>query len=87
MEEKKTRGITGNIYGCDIRFNKMNQTTIWKIMNKMYEKRKEDDIQKQRDTILEIKEMDDEIFENAFNKLKSKCRKEYISFLIEKEMA
>ena len=38
-ETERRVKITGYIYEVPVKFNKINQTTIWKILNRLYENR------------------------------------------------
>ena len=42
---KETEGrvrITGHLYGIPVKFDKINQTTIWKTLNRLYDNRKDE---------------------------------------------
>ena len=42
---KETEGrvkITGHLYGIPVKFDKINQTTVWKTLNRLYDNRKDE---------------------------------------------
>ena len=44
---KETEGkvkITGHLYGVPVKFDKINQTTVWKTLNRLYDNRKNENL-------------------------------------------
>ena len=92
MEENKLndnrtraeRAITGELYGIPVKYNKINQTTIWKILNKIYNDRK---VEKNTNNVIEIvKKLKSEhpiAFAGAYKCLVAKCRMAYIDEVLE----
>ena len=78
------RAITGELYGIPVKYNKINQTTIWKILNKIYNDRK---IEKNTNNVIEIvKKLKSEhpiAFAGAYKCLVAKCRMAYIDDVLE----
>ena len=78
------RAITGELYGIPVKYNKINQTTIWKILNKIYNDRK---IEKNTNNVIEIvKKLKSEhptAFAGAYKCLVAKCRMAYIDEVLE----
>ena len=78
------RAITGELYGIPVKYNKVNQTTIWKILNKIYNDRK---IEKNANNVIEIvKKLKSEhptAFAGAYKCLVAKCRMAYIDEVLE----
>ena len=78
------RAITGELYGIPVKYNKINQTTIWKILNKIYNDRK---VEKNTNNVIEIvKKLKSEhptAFAGAYKCLVAKCRMAYIDEVLE----
>ena len=78
------RAITGELYGIPVKYNKINQTTIWKILNKIYNDRK---VEKNANNVIEIvKKLKSEhptAFAGAYKCLVAKCRMAYIDEVLE----
>ena len=78
------RAITGELYGIPVKYNKINQTTIWKILNKIYNDRK---VEKNKNNVIEIvKKLKSEhptAFAGAYKCLVAKCRMAYIDEVLE----
>ena len=78
------RAITGELYGIPVKYNKINQTTIWKILNKIYNDRK---VEKNTNNVIEIvKNLKSEhptAFAGAYKCLVAKCRMAYIDEVLE----
>ena len=82
LDDNRTRAeraITGELYGIPVKYNKINQTTIWKILNKIYNDRK---VEKNTNNVIEIvKKLKSEhptAFAGAYKCLVAKCRMAYI---------
>ena len=87
LDDNKTRAeraITGELYGIPVKYNKINQTTIWKILNKIYNDRK---VEKNTNNVIEIvKKLKSEhptAFAGAYKCLVAKCRMAYIDEVLE----
>ena len=87
LDDNRTRAeraITGELYGIPVKYNKINQTTIWKILNKIYNDRK---IEKNTNNVIEIvKKLKSEhptAFAGAYKCLVAKCRMAYIDEVLE----
>ena len=87
LDDNRTRAeraITGELYGIPVKYNKVNQTTIWKILNKIYNDRK---IEKNANNVIEIvKKLKSEhptAFAGAYKCLVAKCRMAYIDEVLE----
>ena len=87
LDDNRTRAeraITGELYGIPVKYNKINQTTIWKILNKIYNDRK---IEKNANNVIEIvKKLKSEhptAFAGAYKCLVAKCRMAYIDEVLE----
>ena len=87
LDDNRTRAeraITGELYGIPVKYNKINQTTIWKIMNKIYNDRK---VEKNTNNVIEIvKKLKSEhptAFAGAYKCLVAKCRMAYIDEVLE----
>ena len=78
------RAITGELYGIPVKYNKINQTTIWKILNKIYNDRQ---VEKNTNNVIEIvKKLKSEhptAFAGAYKCLVAKCRMAYIDEVLE----
>ena len=87
LDDNRTRAeraITGELYGIPVKYNKINQTTIWKILNKIYNDRK---VEKNTNNVIEIvKKLKSEhptAFAGAYQCLVAKCRMAYIDEVLE----
>ena len=87
LDDNRTRAeraITGELYGIPVKYNKINQTTIWKILNKIYNNRK---VEKNTNNVIEIvKKLKSEhptAFAGAYKCLVAKCRMAYIDEVLE----
>ena len=87
LDDNRTRAeraITGELYGIPVKYNKINQTTIWKILNKIYNDRK---VEKNTNNVIEIvKKLKSEhptAFAGAYKCLVAKCRMSYIDEVLE----
>ena len=87
LDDNRTRAeraITGELYGIPVKYNKINQTTIWKILNKIYNERK---VEKNTNNVIEIvKKLKSEhptAFAGAYKCLVAKCRMAYIDEVLE----
>ena len=87
LDDNRTRAeraITGELYGIPVKYNKVNQTTIWKILNKIYNDRK---VEKNANNVIEIvKKLKSEhptAFAGAYKCLVAKCRMAYIDEVLE----
>ena len=87
LDDNRTRAeraITGELYGIPVKYNKINQTTIWKILNKIYNDRK---VEKNTNNVIEIvKKLKSEhptAFAGAYKCLVAKCRMAYIDDVLE----
>lgn len=87
LDDNRTRAeraITGELYGIPVKYNKINQTTIWKILNKIYNDRK---VEKNTNNVIEIvKKLKSEhptAFAGAYKCLVAKCRMAYIDEVLE----
>ena len=87
LDDNRTRAeraITGELYGIPVKYNKINQTTIWKILNKIYNDRK---VEKNANNVIEIvKKLKLEhptAFAGAYKCLVAKCRMAYIDEVLE----
>ena len=78
--------ITGYLYDVPVKFNKINQTTIWKILNRLYENREnaEDEysLEDKKHLVKQLQELNEEVFAGAFRCLKSKVKQNYIEELM-----
>ena len=86
---KKTKRrvkITGYLYDVPVKFNKINQTTIWKTLNSLYENRENTEdkysLEDKKRLLKQIQELDEEVFAKAFRCLKSKVKQNYIEELM-----
>ena len=87
LDDNRTRAeraITGELYGIPVKYNKINQTAIWKILNKIYNDRK---VEKNANNVIEIvKKLKSEhptAFAGAYKCLVAKCRMAYIDEVLE----
>ena len=86
---KETEGkvkITGHLYGVPVKFDKINQTTIWKTLNRLYENRENTEdkysLEDKKHLLKQIQELDEEVFAKAFRCIKSKVKQNYIEELM-----
>ena len=83
--EKRVK-ITGYLYDVPVKFNKINQTTIWKILNRLYENREnaEDEysLEDKKHLVKQLQELDEKVFAGSFRCLKSKVKQNYIEELM-----
>ena len=86
---KETEGrvkITGYLYDVPVKFNKINQTTIWKTLNRLYENRENAEdkysLEDKKHLVKQLQELNEEVFAGAFRCLKSKVRQNYIEELM-----
>ena len=76
---KETEGkvkITGHLYGVPVKFDKINQTTVWKTLIKLYDNRKNENDEYSLDDkkylVRQLKQLDEKVFAGAFRCLVSK---------------
>ena len=78
--------ITGYLYDVPVKFNKINQTTIWKTLNRLYENREnaEDEysLEDKKHLVKQLQELDEKVFAGSFRCLKSKVKQNYIEELM-----
>src|SRR5574344_830399 len=86
---KETEGrvkITGHLYGIPVKFDKINQTTVWKTLNKLYDNRKNENDEYSLDDkkylVRQLKQLDEKVFAGAFRCLVSKTKQNYIEELM-----
>ena len=86
---KETEGkvkITGHLYGVPVKFNKINQTTVWKTLNRLYDNRKNENDEYSLDDkkylVRQLKQLDEKVFAGAFRCLVSKTKQNYIEELM-----
>ena len=86
---KETEGkvkITGHLYGIPVKFDKINQTTVWKTLNRLYDNREntEDEysLDDKKYLVQLLQKLDTEVFNGAFRCLKSKVKQNYVEELI-----
>ena len=86
---KETEGkvkITGHLYGIPVKFDKINQTTVWKTLNRLYDNREntEDEylLDDKKYLVQLLQKLDTEVFNGAFRCLKSKVKQNYIEELM-----
>ena len=86
---KETEGkvkITGHLYGVPVKFDKINQTTVWKTLNRLYDNRKNENDEYSLDDkkylVRQLKQLDEKVFAGAFRCLVSKTKKNYIEELM-----
>ena len=86
---KETEGkvkITGHLYGVPVKFDKINQTTIWKTLIKLYDNRKDENdkysLDDKKYLVRQLKQLDEKIFAGAFRCLVSKTKQNYIEELM-----
>ena len=78
--------ITGYLYDVPVKFNKINQTTIWKTLNRLYENRENAEdkysLEDKKHLVKQLQELNEEVFARAFRCLKSKVKQNYIEELM-----
>ena len=86
---KETEGkvkITWHLYGVPVKFDKINQTTIWKTLNRLYENRENAEdkysLEDKKHLVKQLQELNEEVFAGAFRCLKSKVKQNYIEELM-----
>ena len=86
---KETEGkvkITGHLYGVPVKFDKINQTTVWKTLIKLYDNRKDENdkysLDDKKYLVRQLKQLDEKVFAGAFKCLVSKTKKNYIEELM-----
>ena len=86
---KETEGkvkITGHLYGVPVKFDKINQTTVWKTLIKLYDNRKNENDEYSLDDkkylVRQLKQLDEKVFAGAFRCLVSKTKQNYIEELM-----
>ena len=82
---KETEGkvkITGHLYGVPVKFDKINQTTIWKTLIKLYDNRKDENdkysLEDKKYLVKQLQQLDEKVFAGAFRCLVSKTKQNYI---------
>ena len=86
---KETEGkvkITGHLYGIPVKFDKINQTTVWKTLNRLYDNRKNENdkysLDDKKYLVRQLKQLDEKVFAGAFRCLVSKTKQNYIEELM-----
>ena len=86
---KETEGkvkITGHLYGVPVKFDKINQTTVWKTLNRLYDNRKNENdeysLEDKKYLVRQLKQLDERVFAGAFRCLVSKIKQNYIEELM-----
>ena len=86
---KETEGrvkITGHLYGVPVKFDKINQTTVWKTLNRLYDNRKDENdkysLEDKKYLVKQLQQLDEKVFAGAFRCLVSKTKKNYIEELM-----
>ena len=86
---KETEGkvkITGHLYGVPVKFDKINQTTIWKTLIKLYDNRKDENdkysLEDKKYLVKQLQQLDEKVFAGAFRCLVSKTKQNYIEELL-----
>ena len=86
---KETEGkvkITGHLYGVPVKFDKINQTTVWKTLNRLYDNRKNENdeysLEDKKYLVRQLKQLDGKVFAGAFRCLVSKTKPNYIEELM-----
>ena len=86
---KETEGkvkITGHLYGIPVKFDKINQTTVWKTLIKLYDNRKNENdkysLDDKKYLVKQLKQLDEKVFAGAFRCLVSKTKQNYIEELM-----
>ena len=86
---KETEGkvkITGHLYGIPVKFDKINQTTVWKTLIKLYDNRKDENdkysLEDKKYLVRQLKQLDEKVVAGAFRCLVSKTKQNYIEELM-----
>ena len=86
---KETEGkvkITGHLYGVPVKFDKINQTTVWKTLIKLYDNRKDENdkysLEDKKYLVKQLQQLDEKVFAGAFRCLVSKTKQNYIEDLL-----
>ena len=86
---KETEGrvkITGHLYGVPVKFDKINQTTVWKTLNSLYDNRKDENdkysLEDKKYLVKQSQQLDEKVFAGAFRCLVSKTKQNYIEELL-----
>ena len=86
---KETEGkvkITGHLYGVPVKFDKINQTTVWKTLIKLYDNRKNENdkysLDDKKYLVKQLQQLDEKVFAGAFRCLVSKTKQNYIEELL-----
>ena len=86
---KETEGkvkITGHLYGIPVKCDKINQTTVWKTLIKLYDNRKDENdkysLDDKKYLVRQLKQLDEKVFAGAFRCLVSKTKQNYIEELM-----
>ena len=86
---KETEGkvkITGHLYGVPVKFDKINQTTVWKTLIKLYDNRKDENdkysLEDKKYLVKQLQQLDEKVFAGAFRCLVSKTKQNYIEELL-----
>ena len=86
---KETEGkvkITGHLYNVPVKFDKINQTTVWKTLNRLYDNRKNENDEYSLDDkkylVKQLQQLDEKVFAGAFRCLVSKTKQNYIEELM-----
>ena len=86
---KETEGkvkITGHLYGVPVKFDKINQTTVWKTLIKLYDNRKNENdkysLEDKKYLVKQLQQLDEKVFAGAFRCLVSKTKQNYIEELM-----
>ena len=86
---KETEGkvkITGHLYGVPVKFDKINQTTVWKTLIKLYDNRKNEkdeySLDDKKYLVKQLQQLDEKVFAGAFRCLVSKTKQNYIEELM-----
>ena len=86
---KETEGkvkITGHLYGVPVKFDKINQTTVWKTLNRLYDNRKDENdkysLEDKKYLVKQLQQLDEKVFAGAFRCLVSKTKQNYIEELM-----
>ena len=78
--------ITGHLYGVPVKFDKINQTTVWKTLIKLYDNRKDENdkysLDDKKYLVRQLKQLDEKVFAGAFRCLVSKTKQNYIEELM-----
>ena len=86
---KETEGkvkITGHLYGVPVKFDKINQTTVWKTLNRLYDNRKNENdeysLEDKKYLVKQLQQLDEKVFAGAFRSIVSKTKQNYIEELM-----